>query len=68
MIKKINIKYSSKEKTYEYLNKQKELRKKNFENAKIIISIEDMYNVSEYFSTIKNILFPKRNKIQKKYR
>ena len=56
MIKKINIKYSSKEKTYEYLNKQKELRKKNFENAKIIISIEDMYNVSEYFSTIKNIL------------
>ena len=56
MIKKINIKYSSKEKTYEYLNKQKELRKKNFENAKIIISVEDMYNVSEYFSTIKNIL------------
>jgi len=56
MIKKINIKYSSKEKTYEYLNNQKELREKNFENAKIIISVEDMYNVSEYFSTIKNIL------------
>ena len=56
MIKKINIKYSSKEKNYEYLNNQKELREKNFENAKIIISVEDMYNVSEYFSTIKNIL------------
>ncbi|QNE67232.1 AAA family ATPase [Fusobacterium hwasookii] len=63
-IKKIyfNMEFQSKEKVYTYINVQNKVNKENFENAKMIISInKDIYSDSEYFNEIINILDYDRN-------